>query len=215
MQHCEWWRSGDTIVLLFNGLTPRLLAAYGGAGDLVHMLARLEEPRVWANIRPDFEAAFHQFYQPVRVVRMRRMYMEGQVKGSGGTVRLGPADRPHIEELLQHGEWVLFVPQALASGHFYGIRDAEGTLVAIAGTHLATPRYNMAALGTVFTHPHHRGRGLATICCRDVLASLGRANITRMVLNVEEDKAGACRMYQRLGFRTACTYLDGECARIA
>jgi predicted GNAT family acetyltransferase len=99
------------------------------------------------------------------------------------------------------------------SGHFYGIRE-NGRLIALAGTHLATARYNIAALGTVFTHPSHRGKGLAAVCCGSVLASLSRAGIHRVVLNVEEDKLAARRIYEKLGFRTACNYLDGEWVRI-
>jgi predicted GNAT family acetyltransferase len=126
-----------------------------------------------------------------------------------------PSDSGEIEDLLKHGEWVLFVKRSLEDGHFHGMRDSSGRLVAVAGTHIATRRYNMAALGSVFTHPAHRGQGLATICCRAVLASVAAAGITRVVLNVEEEKRGARRIYEHLGFITACTYLDGECVRIA
>ena len=94
-----------------------------------------------------------------------------------------------------------------------GVRE-NGRLVAIAGTHLASARYNIAALGSVFTHPDHRGKGLGRICSSHVLASVGRAGIRRAVLNVEDQKTTARRIYERLGFRTACTYLDGECVRI-
>ena len=214
MPQCEWLRCADTIVLLFNGLTPRLLCVYGEPSNLAQILAQVNEQRVWANVHSDMETTFLRFYRPAKVVRMRRMYLEGAVAGVGATVRLTSAHRADIEELLQHGEWVLFVPQALESGHFYGVRDGDGRLIAMAGTHLATERYNIAALGTVFTHPEHRGRGLGTLCCRDVLASVGRAGISRVVLNVEEEKVAARRIYERLGFQTACTYLDGECVRI-
>jgi predicted GNAT family acetyltransferase len=36
-----------------------------------------------------------------------------------------------------------------------------GTLVAVAGTHAIARRHRIAAIGNVFTHPTHRGRGLA------------------------------------------------------
>jgi GNAT superfamily N-acetyltransferase len=63
-------------------------------------------------------------------------------------------------------------------------------------------------------HPAHRNKGLAVVCSSHVLASVGRAGIRRVVLNVEDQKAGARRVYEGLGFRTACSYLDGECGRI-
>ena len=91
---------------------------------------------------------------------MRRMYLERPVASTGEAVRLAASDRLEIEDFLKEGEWVLFLPNSLASGHYYGIRE-NGRLIAIAGTHVASSRYDIAALGTVFTHPGHRGRGLA------------------------------------------------------
>jgi predicted GNAT family acetyltransferase len=141
------------------------------------------------------------------------MYLDQPVASIGRADPLFPADRPEIEELLATGEWVLFQPECLASGHYYGLRE-NGRLIAVAGIHLASTRYNIAALGTVFTHPDHRGKGLARLCSSHVLASVGRAGISRVVLNVEDSKVTARRIYERLGFQTACTYLDGECTRI-
>lgn len=213
MPHCEWWHSGGAFVLLFDGLRPRLMCHVGDPSGLAPILASMKDERIWANIRPESEAIFRQFYLPDTVVAMRRMYLDRPVASTGDAVRLSSADRLDIEELLKQGEWVLFLPHALVAGHYYGIRE-NGRLVAIAGTHLASSRYNIAALGTVFTHPDHRGRGLARICASHVLASVGRAGIRRVVLNVEDEKATARRIYERLGFQTACIYLDGECVRL-
>jgi len=213
MPQCEWWHCDGAVVLLFDGLSPRLMCHYGDATGLAPILASMNDERIWANIRPESEAIFREFYRPDKAVRMRRMSLDRPVASTGDAVRLFPTDRFEIEDLLKQGEWVLFVPQALAAGHYYGIRE-NGRLVAVAGTHLASSRYNIAALGTVFTHPDHRGRGLARICASHVLASIGRAGISRVVLNVEDEKVAARRIYERLGFQTACIYLDGECVRI-
>jgi GNAT superfamily N-acetyltransferase len=217
MPRCEWWRSAGTIALLFDGLTPRLMCPYGDASGFAPILASMKDERIWANVRPDFQETFERFYRPEKTVVMRRMYLEEPVARIGDTageaVALSAADGREIEELLQQGEWVLFLPHARASGHYYGVRE-NGRLVAIAGTHLSSARYNIAALGSVFTHPDHCGKGLGRICSSHVLESVGRTGIRRVVLNVEEQKAAARRIYERLGFRTACTYLDGECVRI-
>jgi GNAT superfamily N-acetyltransferase len=213
MRHCEWWRSEGTIVLLFDGLEPRLMCHYGDASGLARILRSVKDERVWANIHPATEAVFRQFYRPEKTVPMRRMCLDRPVDRIGNAVPLVASDRDEIEDLLKQGEWVLFLPDCLSAGHYYGIRE-NGRLVALAGTHIASSRYDIAALGTVFTHPDHRGRGLAAICSSHVLDSIQRAGIGRVVLNVEESKASARRIYERLGFRTACTYLDGECVRI-
>jgi hypothetical protein len=52
LPHCEWRRFGDTVLLLFNGLTPRLLSAYGDVAGLANMLPSVGDERVWANIHP-------------------------------------------------------------------------------------------------------------------------------------------------------------------
>jgi len=213
MRQCEWWRADGTVVLLFDGLKPRLVSHYGDNSGLAAILASMKEDRIWANIRTESLAIFERFYRPVKAVTMHRMYLDRPVDSTGEAVRLTSSDRLEIEELLKQGEWVLFLPDALAAGHYYGIRE-HGRLIALAGTHLASVRYNVAGLGSVFTHPDYRGRGLAKICCSHVLASVGRAGIGRVVLNVEEEKVAARGIYERLGFRMACTYLDGECVRI-
>jgi ribosomal protein S18 acetylase RimI-like enzyme len=213
MEHCEWWQVSDTVVLLFDGLTPRLCCAYGDTSGLAQILECLKGGRIWANIRPEAEDIFRRFYRPEKIVSMRRMYLNGPFPARTEAIRLDPTDQLAIEELLKQGEWVLFLPQALASGHFYGIREND-KLVAMAGTHLASARYNIAALGSVFTHPARRGKGLATICCKAVLASLSEAGISRAVLNVEEEKLGARHIYEKLGFQTACIYIDGQWARL-
>jgi len=213
MPRCEWWQSDGTLVLLFDGLSPRLLCPFGDGSGLEPILASIPDERIWANVRPAFEDAFHRFYRPDKAVRMRRMYLDRPVASFGEAVRLSLPDRVEIEDLLKQGEWVLFLPQSLAAGHYYGVRE-DGRLIAVAGTHVASSRHDIAALGTVFTHPDRRGKGLAQICSSHVLSSIGRAGIHRVVLNVEDAKAGARRIYERLGFRTCCVYLDGEWARI-
>jgi len=213
MPYCEWRQAAQTIVLLFKRLDPPLLFHFGDASGLDELLPSLDLPRIWANLLPEHESAFRRFYRPENCVRMCRMFLDRPVTPIGNATPLTLADQPEIEALLADGEWVLLIPERLATGHYYGVRE-NGRLVALAGTHLASVRYNIAALGTVFTHRDYRGRGLAQVCCSHALASFARVGIRRVILNVEESKAGARRVYERLGFQTACTYLDGTCVRI-
>ncbi|MBS1874164.1 MAG: GNAT family N-acetyltransferase [Acidobacteria bacterium] len=213
MAHCEWWREAGSLVLLYDGLSPRLMCHYGDSSGLATILEAVGDQRVWANIHPDHSEAFQSRYKPASCVTMRRMYCERPVGAIGVAEPLNRSHLPEIEELLRQGEWVLFLPEALESGHYYGVRD-EGRLIAMAGTHTSSVGYNIGALGSVFTHPDYRGKGLAAISSSHVLASLGRAGIRRVVLNVREDNEVAQRVYERLGFRTHCVYLDGECAKV-
>ena len=47
----------------------------------------------------------------------------------------------------------------LETGKYFGIRR-EGILVSVAGIHVYSPEYDVAALGNITTHPDFRGQGL-------------------------------------------------------
>jgi ribosomal protein S18 acetylase RimI-like enzyme len=213
LSHCEWWRQGDALVLLFDGLSPRLACHCGGGTGLADILAGLPDERVWANVRPQFEAEFTRVYRPEKCVRMRRMYLQTPVAPEGEVESLHEHNRAEVAELLGHGERVLFLPAMLKTGFFRGVRDGS-RLVAVAGVHLASTRFNIAAVGSVFVHPSYRQRGLARRCTGHVIASLQAQGIDRIVLNVEDTNDRARRVYERLGFESALVYLDGECARV-
>lgn len=213
MSHCEWWCEGEALVLLFDGLSPRLACHYGGGAGLAEIVASIRDEQVWVNVRPQFEAEFTRVYRPYKCVRMRRMYLQKWVAPEGVAESLHENNRVEVEELLANGEWVLFLPAMLKTGLFRGVRDG-GRLVAMAGVHLASTRFNIAALGSVFTHPSYRQRGLARLCSSHVIASLQEQGIDRIVLNVEDTNDRAKRVYERLGFESALVYLDGECVRV-
>jgi predicted GNAT family acetyltransferase len=82
-------------------------------------------------------------------------------------------------------------------------------LVAVAGTHLVSPTYNVAAVGNVFTHPNYRGRGFGTATTSAVVDELLESGIRDIVLNVSRGNAIAVRLYERLGFERYCPFLEG------
>ena len=84
-------------------------------------------------------------------------------------------------------------------GVFYGV-FVEGQLVAVAGTHLTSPTYRVAAVGNIFTHPEYRGRGYGTATTSAVVAELLAGGIRDLVLNLSQNNEGAIRIYERLGF---------------
>ncbi|MEH1099868.1 GNAT family N-acetyltransferase [Micromonospora sp. CPCC 205561] len=92
-----------------------------------------------------------------------------------------------------------------------GVRDGD-ELVAVAGVHVYSPRYRVAALGNVTTHPRLRGRGLAGAAVAQVCRRLA-ADVTHVTLNVKAENAAALRLYRRLGFTRVADY--GEFALTA
>ena len=78
---------------------------------------------------------------------------------------LGESDLLELDELYRAaypGTW--FTPRMLATGRYVGIRH-DGRLACVAGVHVYSPTWGVAALGNVATLPELRGRGLARAAC--------------------------------------------------
>ena len=119
--------------------------------------------------------------------------------------RLEAADLPAIEALYAAsypGNW--FDPRMIETGHYYGVRQG-GALLSIAGVHVYSPQYRVAALGNITTHPEARGRGLATLAtarlCQELLKT-----VDHIGLNVRADNASAITCYTKLGFTKTGSY---------
>ena len=100
------------------------------------------------------------------------------------------------------GNW--FDPRMLETGCYYGIRNGR-SLVCVAGIHVYSPRYRVAVLGNVTTHPDFRGRGLGTAACAILCKELLR-EVDHVGLNVKADNSSAIACYERLGFERIATY---------
>jgi predicted GNAT family acetyltransferase len=131
------------------------------------------------------------------------------VPGWEAAVRLGPDDLTALEDLYASDPGkAFFLASMLDHNPFVGVWE-DDRLVAAAGTHVASERYGVAAVGAVITRPSHRGRGLgkavvAALCHRlvPVYETIG--------LNVEAANRPALNVYDQLGFRRAFQYEEIE-----
>ena len=98
-------------------------------------------------------------------------------------------------------------------GELRGIRE-EGRLVAVAGTHLMAPSLGVCAIGNVYTRQDSRGRGLAARVTAAVVGHALRHGARTVVLNVRQSNEGARRVYERLGFREYCEFVEGSARRV-
>ena len=101
-----------------------------------------------------------------------------------------------------------FLPSMMRTGTFVGVWDAD-VLVASAGTHTASKRHGVAAIGAVIVRPEHRGRGLGHAVTASLVMQL-RANHRTIGLNVAESNASAIRLYERMGFKSVAEYEEIE-----
>jgi len=67
-------------------------------------------------------------------------------------------------------------------------------------------------VGNVFTHPRHRGRGLATITTSAVTQAL-LEHCDLAALTVEVSNAPALAVYAKLGYRQQCTLYETPAIR--
>jgi RimJ/RimL family protein N-acetyltransferase len=121
---------------------------------------------------------------------------------------LGPGDLVEVEAFYARaypGTW--FQPRMLETRRYVGIRR-DGELACVAGVHVVSRDYRVAALGNVATLPSARGAGLATAACARLCRLLLDDGIDVVSLNVRADNAPALRAYAKLGFEHAADYVE-------
>lgn len=122
-----------------------------------------------------------------------------------GAIQLTPDDSADLTRLYQEsypGNW--FDLRALETGQYFGLRQ-DGRIVSVAGVHVYSERYAVAALGNIVTHPAYRRRGYA----RQVTARLCQSVLRKVEyvgLNVKADNEAAVACYTGLGFGIVAPY---------
>jgi predicted GNAT family acetyltransferase len=77
--------------------------------------------------------------------------------------------------------------------------------VSVAGAHVYSPQYKVAALGNITTHPQFRGKGLARVVCAKLCQELLQT-VNHIGLNVKVDNISVIACYCKLGFEPVATY---------
>jgi GNAT superfamily N-acetyltransferase len=100
------------------------------------------------------------------------------------------------------GNW--FDLRVLETGQYFGVRQ-DGRLVSVAGVHVYSEQYRVAALGNIVTHLAYRRRGYA----RQVTARLCQSVLQKVEyvgLNVKANNDAAIACYTGLGFDIIAPY---------
>jgi len=218
--HTTWYALRERgqvrqLVLLYTGQPLPCVLAYaeqpaGPMRDLLRELLRVLPRRFYAHLTEeiadvladDFRIRPHGTYHKMGLTDRSRL---AGFDGSGA-VALAAADTDDLLALYAAsypGNW--FVPRMLETGCYYGIRRGP-VLVSVAGVHVYSPRYKVAALGNITTRPDARGQGLATTATARLCQELVRAGIEHVGLNVKADNRSAIACYRKLGFERVADY---------
>ena len=143
----------------------------GPAGGVRALLGNIPLPaETQLSVREEHIEAFAEYYDfPYGQRRMRRMVLDGlpELPAHGRAerpTRLGREHARDLDALYSRYPELSFTTDHLDGGMFFGIREGEA-LAAVAGTHVVSRRFRLAAIGSVFTQPESRGRRVRVAAC--------------------------------------------------
>jgi GNAT superfamily N-acetyltransferase len=201
------------IALLYVGMQiPTLLALsneHNVMRELLNSIRYLLPNRFYAHLNPGLETDMEETYNFTPYGNHYKMALVDKklvLKIDCSDVKnLGKKDLNSILELYKEsypGNW--FDPRMLEINQYFGIWEKQ-RLVSIAGIHVYSPHYRVAALGNITTHPAYRKKGLAKRVTAKLCQSLIDKNI-RIGLNVNTENHAAIYCYQKLGFKIVASY---------
>jgi len=196
--------SGLSIPVLF-GITERPAAMR----ELLHTLMPLLPREIYAHLHPEVLPIFRKDYAIAPHGLFYQMALKDRERLSAvDTSAVVPLTVENAAELQAFyrasypGNW--FDPRMLETGFCYGIREGE-TLTSVAGIHVYSAAYRVAALGNITTRPEYRGRGLATRVTAGLCHAMS-GSVDHIGLNVNIENKAAIACYEKLGFQRIGTY---------
>jgi predicted GNAT family acetyltransferase len=224
-QHTTWYalkkdEQIEQVVLLYSASTLPVLLAIAQEQDaslseLLNSMLHLLPRQFYAHITSESVGALVQDYHLESHGTYYKMALldPSSLKQMDASVaeRLSLDDLSEIEAFYRISypdNW--FDPRMLETGHYYGIRR-DGQLLGVAGVHVYSERFRVAALGNVATHPEHRGQGLGSLVCARLCQELLHT-VDHIGLNVRADNVSALVCYERLGFRRIVQYEEIMCS---
>ena len=221
-EHCEWFAFQDeppALVLLYRRFDPPVLFAQGPPDRIARLMQEIEAPALSLHVRTDALAAILPPYRSPELRPMSRMLVEPETfrPVAGEASPLGRADLDAINGLYADGHQTgegpdFFDPSMVEQGMFRGVWEGD-ELVAVAGTHLIEEAYGVCAIGNVYTRRDRRRRGLASCVTSAVVSEALLRNLPTVALNVDQRNAAARSVYERLGFRRYCEFVEGLALR--
>lgn len=216
------WTEGETIqavVLVYKSKpVPTILALTDTPKPMVKLLGSVADhlpDRFYAHMSPGVADALTERFTVTTRIESIKMGLHDSARvdvALSGTIGIETSilTESDIQELRAFyaesysDNW--FEPQMVKTGRFVALRDKSG-IAAVAGVHVYSPRFSVAAIGNVATRRDVRNRGYG----RRVTADLCRRLLSdglRVGLNVRTDNAAAIAAYRKIGFRPVARYRE-------
>lgn len=201
----------DQLVLLYARSFPVLLGLskeVESLKKLLQLLLPLLPSQFYAHLSGDAIAIFTDSYHVQSHGVHYKMALTDSSRLDIDTSEVIPLSIANLDQLQQlylvsyPGNW--FEPHMLETGCYYGIKHGE-TLVSVAGVHIYSQEYKVAALGNITTHPQWRGKGFGTLVGAKLCQAL-LEKVEHIGLNVKADNLSAIACYQKLGFERIAIY---------
>ncbi len=218
ISYCTWHGGDDnSVALVYREFDTPILFSADGKQAIEAAMSELRPGNFFVQIPLDHLPTVAAGNALVWTRRMHRLSLQAadfRAIDSNATCPLGRNDEGDLRTLYADGAEReespdFFFASQLDDATFRGIRLADGTLVAAGGTHLYSEQESIGAIGNVYTHRDHRGRGYAAQVTSAIAQSLLERGIRTIALNVKQGNDGARRVYERLGFRHHCDYWEG------
>lgn len=206
------------VVLMYSALVQPTMLAIGSDKELTHLkelvasILSLLPRKFWAHLSLGLTEVLREEYRiesPKLHYKMGLMDAGRLERGSKeGIVRLTAANRQEVLRFYERSyPGHSFEPQMLDTGQYYGLKRGR-RLVSVAGVHVYSPKYKVAALANIATRPADRGKGygraVISHLCRQLLSK-----VEHVGLNVRADNEAAIGCYKSLGFGVVGTYEEG------
>jgi len=210
-----WEEAGEIgdLVLLYTGSTLPTVVGISeqppGIWELLRAVCPLLPERFSAHLSPRADKAFEPTHRitphgPHYKMGLHDATRAGRIDCSA-VVRLTRHDLDDLLELYGEsypGNW--FDPRMLETGQYFGLR-LDGGLVSVAGVHVYSRQYRVAAIGNVVTQTAGRNRGYGRLVMARLCQSLLEST-DYIGLNVKADNDAALACYKGLGFETVARY---------
>lgn len=212
-----WEKGGEiqAVALLYTASPNPTLLAVSEQEDVMWELVRsifhILPGRFYAHLSPRVAEAFRQQCQIKSYGKHYKMGLKNtsllHEADCSQVIRLTENDLDDMLGLYEEGypdNW--FDARMLQTKQYFGLR-LKNRLVSVAGIHVYSEKYKVAALGNIVTHPHYRGKGLGKAVTAGLCRSLSE-HVNNIGLNVKADNAAAIALYKKLGFEIVSPYYE-------